>query len=71
MEEEVFGVFFEDNGEEYLVAAFETEEEAETFAEDEAASWGGPEGDEYYVEPVARDLVDYSLLERGFAQPIS
>jgi hypothetical protein len=89
MAEDVYGVFFQDGYEEYLFAAFETEEEAWDYAaeldkriyeealdkaRDSVFPVGEPEWDDFagmhYVQPIARDLVDYSLLDRGFAQSI-
>ena len=89
MQEDVYGVFFRDGHQEYLRAAFDTEEEAEKQSYDLAVleyhvtledydegerndepDWSRYEG-KYYVEPIARDLVDFTRLERGFAQLIS
>ena len=35
MEQEVYGVFFEDSGSEYLIAVFEDEEEASRYADEQ------------------------------------
>jgi hypothetical protein len=87
MEEEVWGVFIENSGEEYLVTVFETEEEAFDYAvgrderayddaveqwRDEGAVWVPEEFEgTHKVKLIHRDLVDFGRLSRGFAQRTS
>ena len=86
MNEEVWGVLFEDSDVEYIIAAFESEEEASEYAQElhekrlEELTECYPMAEEfkeafrnynfYPVAPIARDLVDFGLLERGFAHPL-
>jgi hypothetical protein len=80
---EVYGVFFRDGHQEYLVAWREDEDEALELAEwndqrqyesaldeDYTADWEDFEG-LHYVEPIARGVIDDEMMRRGFAQRIT
>jgi hypothetical protein len=84
MEDYVYGVFYSDGANTYLVAAFDTEREAKDEAQRRAEEAFDaaldrldtldrePELEDFLdvfeVEPVERDQVDFDALERNIAQ---
>lgn len=69
-DENMIGIFMTDQWRDYLIAAFDTDEEVDAYLEREAEEdrLEGREESEYRVELVAKDLINFDLLDRGFAQ---
>jgi hypothetical protein len=73
MIDEPCGVFLADNGD-YLVAVFDTDEEAEEYIRRVDEDWTPREipddGPYYYIDTIERSEVDFDMLNNGFALPV-
>ena len=72
MEQEVYGVFFEDSGSEYLTAVFEDEEEASRYAdEQDRAAFERAVEDREGDDPEAGEPVWEDCVAMYYVEPIS
>ena len=71
MEQEVYGVFFEDSGSEYLIAVFEDEEEARGYADEEDRAAFERASEDRDDDPEAREPAWEDCEAMYYVEPIS